>query len=811
MKSSDPSQNSSGQYHSDAAPPSPVEDRRLFRDWSVAPSSVSSLSALSSPGSSMCEDDLECGTRASDGVENPTQSPRQCPKGFSKISFATNDDVELDVRGLKRSAPAAEPEDGDLLPPPPSKRPGVSHARKTPADHIKRPRNAYILFRSHTVAQNLIPQEVERDHRNISRIISHMWKSLGDDERAIWTEQAKREQEEHKRKYPDYRYQPTTRRENVMKRNVKKLENGDEECQEIADVILKAQGRPGVVVAPPAQPKTKSTLPRKPRAAKTSSAKPKASRRRAQLRNKGHDTPEQVLETVFLRASPPAKGSCGQTDSCAVSTAASPAATVVSMLSRVPDAEHESEFEHLMLRHRRASSAPAPPPPFEPPSPLLQPAAEQTSALNDAVSRVDGSSATSKATQPERQREVTFAIAADNAGVDTAVRASRSRPAPIYNTWQHSFCDDQALPSPRSVEVMMSPPKVNARPRTALPPTPGSSSIRGFFHPWAYESGSNPMLISPMCNTFQDLRRRSSLARFHSYRAFSPSDAASARVEQGVEEIAMAPPSHMEATLAPHGMSGSSLFEEAARAAASSLMVEAQEGEQLSGHVPEFVFDPALEEEDRLRAEALEKEPEALEVRHNNVRHSPAQAPLFPQPWERGEGRRWSPRPSFSGSTLAAAARDWTSTSRRRSSRFGPRHLQERCDSVLPPMYAPSVSPDPFAWAPEEDAHGADAKDPLNLLKDSIERAIADVFRRHQPQSDSGQGSVLTQEILASLGAELLSKHSTRQAVPQSEAAMLLHMPCEQDSRLPSGPHRPMRSEDEAQSRAPPAYQTFPL
>ncbi|PWN47195.1 hypothetical protein IE53DRAFT_349604, partial [Violaceomyces palustris] len=130
---------------------------------------------------------------------------------------------------------------------PPSRRPGVSHARKTAPGHIKRPRNAYILFRSHTVSQGLIPQEVEKDHRNISRIISHMWKSLPEEERRSWEEEALREKEEHRLKYPDYKYKPVSRPGVKGTRNVKRVQGAEEVCEEIADIILKAHGREGVV------------------------------------------------------------------------------------------------------------------------------------------------------------------------------------------------------------------------------------------------------------------------------------------------------------------------------------------------------------------------------------------------------------------------------------------------------------------------------------------------------------------------------------------------------------------------------------
>lgn len=53
-----------------------------------------------------------------------------------------------------------------------------SHARKQPAGHIPRPRNAFILFRCLFVSQQSVPASVEKDHRNISRIAGRVWKAM---------------------------------------------------------------------------------------------------------------------------------------------------------------------------------------------------------------------------------------------------------------------------------------------------------------------------------------------------------------------------------------------------------------------------------------------------------------------------------------------------------------------------------------------------------------------------------------------------------------------------------------------------------
>jgi hypothetical protein len=98
-----------------------------------------------------------------------------------------------------------------------------SHARKTPPGHVKRPRNAFILFRSYACSSNLIPPSVEKDHRQISRIVSHMWKSLPPDERAKWERQAEEEKDLHRKLHPDYRYKPIYRKENFSKKKQARL------------------------------------------------------------------------------------------------------------------------------------------------------------------------------------------------------------------------------------------------------------------------------------------------------------------------------------------------------------------------------------------------------------------------------------------------------------------------------------------------------------------------------------------------------------------------------------------------------------
>lgn len=136
-----------------------------------------------------------------------------------------------------------------------------SHSRKMGPGHVKRPCNAFILFRSHAVTANLIPKEVERDHRNISRIISHMWHSLSEEERKLWEMQAELEKRKHREMHPDYKYRPSSRRNNVHRRAARRLSSTERQCERIADAILKSCGREGIKrQRKPKTPKRKSPM-----------------------------------------------------------------------------------------------------------------------------------------------------------------------------------------------------------------------------------------------------------------------------------------------------------------------------------------------------------------------------------------------------------------------------------------------------------------------------------------------------------------------------------------------------------------------
>ncbi|KAK7435706.1 hypothetical protein VKT23_019538 [Stygiomarasmius scandens] len=118
----------------------------------------------------------------------PTADTRDC------------DRLELCVSSF--SVPVPDPSSLYLAPDPSKK----SHAKRKPAGHIPRPKNAFILFRCDLVRQKRIPAELQADHKDISRIAGMMWKSLSSKQKKPWMDMAKMEKKLHLLKYPNYAY-----------------------------------------------------------------------------------------------------------------------------------------------------------------------------------------------------------------------------------------------------------------------------------------------------------------------------------------------------------------------------------------------------------------------------------------------------------------------------------------------------------------------------------------------------------------------------------------------------------------------------
>lgn len=144
--------------------------------------------------------------------------------------------------------PLVDPCDFILFPPtinddcPPARRP--AHSKKKPEDHIPRPPNAFILFRSSFIKGHHVSTEVETNHSTLSKIIGLTWKNLPNDERLFWHAKAKAALDEHKRKFPQYAFRPTQGKSKgaAEKRKVREVGPKDHKrCAKIAELLVEGK------------------------------------------------------------------------------------------------------------------------------------------------------------------------------------------------------------------------------------------------------------------------------------------------------------------------------------------------------------------------------------------------------------------------------------------------------------------------------------------------------------------------------------------------------------------------------------------
>ncbi|KAG2042914.1 hypothetical protein BDR03DRAFT_1005829 [Suillus americanus] len=74
-------------------------------------------------------------------------------------------------------------------------------------EHIPRPPNAFMLYRSHMLKSrgNADP---EKRQQNLSRIAGQLWRAMSKEDRAVWHQKAAEVQVAHYAKYPGYKFKP---------------------------------------------------------------------------------------------------------------------------------------------------------------------------------------------------------------------------------------------------------------------------------------------------------------------------------------------------------------------------------------------------------------------------------------------------------------------------------------------------------------------------------------------------------------------------------------------------------------------------
>ncbi|KAG2135891.1 uncharacterized protein EDB93DRAFT_1254141 [Suillus bovinus] len=88
-------------------------------------------------------------------------------------------------------------------------------------EHIPRPPNAFMLYRSHMLKTrgNADP---EKRQQNLSRIAGQLWRAMSKEDRAVWHTKAAEVQAAHYAKYPGYKFKPNRK----SAKSAKNFQNG---------------------------------------------------------------------------------------------------------------------------------------------------------------------------------------------------------------------------------------------------------------------------------------------------------------------------------------------------------------------------------------------------------------------------------------------------------------------------------------------------------------------------------------------------------------------------------------------------------
>jgi hypothetical protein len=125
---------------------------------------------------------------------------------------------------------------------PPRLQIGPTHSKRQPSSHTPRPRNPFILLRSHLLHMGLIPANIKfcGDNRQVSRITSFVWSVFPERETEIFYNLAEEEKEIHKTRYPNYKISPRDPNKKPVRQQVDEADLNVEGmvCIRIAAVIL---------------------------------------------------------------------------------------------------------------------------------------------------------------------------------------------------------------------------------------------------------------------------------------------------------------------------------------------------------------------------------------------------------------------------------------------------------------------------------------------------------------------------------------------------------------------------------------------
>ncbi|XP_060520157.1 transcription factor SOX-10-like [Cylas formicarius] len=103
--------------------------------------------------------------------------------------------------------------------------PIASKAASDKKKHVKRPMNAFMVW-AQAARRKLADQYPQLHNAELSKTLGKLWRVLSDNDKKPFIEEAERLRVNHKREYPDYKYQPRRRKQNKAADSIHQLPHG---------------------------------------------------------------------------------------------------------------------------------------------------------------------------------------------------------------------------------------------------------------------------------------------------------------------------------------------------------------------------------------------------------------------------------------------------------------------------------------------------------------------------------------------------------------------------------------------------------
>lgn len=146
---------------------------------------------------------------------NPTSNPRgrarNAPKTpYSHVNAVKN--LHLNVQDIIRDCPAVDLLLGNNI------RRSSTHNRARDKGHVRRPPNAFMIYRSYAWYTKLLEDNNQKILSDVSKDVGRSWRLLGEQTQRPFRQVAAIAQREHRARNPDYKYAPLPRSQKLPKK-----------------------------------------------------------------------------------------------------------------------------------------------------------------------------------------------------------------------------------------------------------------------------------------------------------------------------------------------------------------------------------------------------------------------------------------------------------------------------------------------------------------------------------------------------------------------------------------------------------------